>query len=543
MITRHFFRIVINTGLVFFLLFIPRFGLSQVDMSTVQSLRLLEKANETGFVRVIVRLNKTTIDSDKSTESQESASSPLELAQNRILSELATISAANPKSVKKFEVFPGMALEVDSMGLHALANDPSVVRIEEDIPVPPLLKQSIPLIDADDAWALGYSGSGQTVAILDTGVDKNHPFLDAGKVVSEACYSTTSGSSTHSLCPDGVSSSTSSGAAIACSGLAAGVSACSHGTHVAGIAAGQLGSTGGVSFNGVAPNAKIIAVQVFSRFDDTDTCDGEPPCLLSYTSDQIRGLERIYALRNTYSIASANMSIGGEQHFSECDDSSIKSIIDLLREKAIATVISSGNDGYDSSTSSPGCVSSAITVGSSTKSDAESDFSNHASWVDLMAPGSSIESSVAPGTGYDFYSGTSMAAPHVTGAWAIMKSKNGIASVSSIEYALESSGVNVTVGSGSSSKPRIDLDAALAKINPGPSIGLNWDHCREVYRAIGDYRTWCYLDKAALWIWINDNEGERSFIQATTNNHWVGYYVNSIDGSSFTINHVRVFKN
>jgi hypothetical protein len=263
----------------------------------------------------------------------------------------------------------------------------------------------------------------------------------------------------------------------------------------------------------------------------------------------IKGLERVYVLRNSYAIAAANMSIGGGRNFKTCDTHVTKPVVDKLRGVGIATVIASGNDGWSDSTSAPGCISSAITVGSTTKGDVESSFSNAAPWLDVLAPGSSICSSVngspncggSSSTGYGFKSGTSMATPHVTGAWAVLKSKNGTASVTAVESALESTGLPISVGT-AGNKPRIDLDNALAALSPGLNIGLNWDHCQQTYRAIGDNKTWCYLEANKVWISANDTEAEESLIEATTENHWVGIYVDSVSGTSFTWSHIRVWK-
>ena len=111
---------------------------------------------------------------------------------------------------------------------------------------------------------------------------------------------------------------------------------------------------------------------MFSRFDNPSDCGDQPaPCALSYTSDQIRGLERVYALRSTLAIASVNMSIAsrvapdeGGLFPSDCDASfpAHMAAIDKLRAAGIATVVASGNDGLDGSVQAPACVSSAVSV-------------------------------------------------------------------------------------------------------------------------------------------------------------------------------------
>ena len=498
-----------------------------------QAAELMSTVMQKGKVRVIVGLRRPEA---SSTEAQHRLG--LESAQSNVLGRLQQVNSFKPKTVKRFTVVPGMALEADLATLQTLASDPNVVSIKEEVAVPPTLYQSIPLIDADDAWSMGYSGAGQTVAILDTGVNKSHSML-SGKIVSEACYSTSDGDGvSNSLCPGGVDSSTATGSGVNCTSS---INGCNHGTHVAGIAAGKNGSTSSTgTFHGVARDANIIAIQIFSRFNDSSDCaPSAAPCVLTYTSDQIRGLERVYALRNTYRIAAANMSLGGGEYSSTCDSASQKPIIDLLLSAGIATVIASGNDGFSNMTSSPGCISTAITVGSTNKSDGLSNFSNNASWVDLMAPGGSIISSII--SGYDFYNGTSMATPHVAGAWAVMKSKNGLASVSSIQSALQNTGISISTPAGT--KKRINLDNALASITPGPQVGLNWDRCQETYRDLSADKTWCYLEGSKIWIWVNDNEGENTLIKAASSNHWLGYNVSSINGSSFSINHLRLYKN
>ena len=379
---------------------------------------------------------------------------------------LQQLSSYDVTSVKQFQFIPFMALQVDAGALQFLAASPLVQSLVEDIAIPPSLDLSIPLINADDAWTAGYEGAGQAVAILDSGVDGAHAFL-SGKVVSEACYSSTTADAI-TVCPNGLDEQIGPGAGINCS---VSVGGCEHGTHVAGIAAGDGGS-----FDGVARAADVIAVQVFSRFDDATICSPRTaPCILAYNSDIILALERVYALRNDFDIAAVNLSLGGNRYYAACDaaEASRKAAVDNLRAVGIATVAASGNNGYSDSMLAPACISTVISVGSSTShapADTVSSFSNSASFLDLLAPGDNILSSV-PGGGFEAWAGTSMATPHVTGAWAVLKSAQPGASVAEILAALTSTGVPILDSRNGITKPRIDLQAAINSLgNPRPYL-------------------------------------------------------------------------
>jgi hypothetical protein len=385
-----------------------------------------EQARRDGRVRAILEL-----DVDFSPEGAMRASeardqrASIARQQRSVKRELRGTGA---RATGEYRTVPYLAMELTEQSVERLRTSTRVTRVMLDEVSEPALADSGPLIQADDMHAAGFTGQGRMVAILDTGVESSHEFF-GGRVVEEACYSADSTQSS-SLCPGGATESTSPGSGEPCVGLPG----CEHGTHVAGIAAGS-----GPSSSGVAPGSHLMAVQVFSEH----SCGGEP-CALSWTSDQIKALERVYELRDDHDIASVNMSLSSERHTVACDADPRKAIIDQLRSVDIATVVSAGNNGWSDAVGAPACVSSAISVGSTTKQDAVSGFSNsHPTLVDLYAPGDLIESAVTSGE-FGFMSGTSMAAPQVAGAWAALRHAAPQATVNEVLGDLRSTGVPIT---------------------------------------------------------------------------------------------------
>ncbi|MBU0663448.1 MAG: S8 family serine peptidase [Proteobacteria bacterium] len=434
---------------------------------------LAAKANQDGSVRIIVRVKTTqpfqpmadTVSSPARAQMSQIAS-----AQESVLRGLAGHKILNSY---KFRYTPYLSMTVDSAALDALLASPDVQQVQEDTLSAPTLDLSVPRIGASTLHSSNIKGTGITIAVLDTGVDKTHPFL-SGSVVSEACYSTNYlPYSSTTICPAGVTESTAVDSAMPYGGTCP-TGECDHGTHVAGIAGGRQ-SISGSPGPGVAPEADIIAVQVFSRFDSEALCGvGKSPCALSYTTDQMKGLERIYALRDTYTIASVNMSLGGGQYSSSCDTNSLKASIDNLRAAGIATIIASGNNGYCGYISAPACISSAISVGATTDTDAVASYSNSAAFISLLAPGSTINSSI-PSSSYASWNGTSMATPHVTGAWALLKQQNPTTTVTEILNSFQSTGLSVTDSKcTSTTKKRINvLEAANFMTTPSYTLNVN----------------------------------------------------------------------
>jgi len=385
----------------------------------------------------------------------------------------------------RYELFPILAITAGPDALATLARLADVLVMNEDIARPPSLASTMPVINGDDVQTLGWDGSGQTVAILDTGIDVDHPFFGP-RIVSQACYSNAAGGgSGTTLCPNGMNSDTGTNSADAetANCLNGADNICDHGTHVAGIAAGNAAGVAGAPGNGVAPGADIIAIQVFTRFNTDAACDpvdatpGSAPCVRTYDSDQILGLQRVLALSSTTTIAAVNMSLGGGEHGTACDADGRKTAIDSLLSAGIATVVSAGNDGFLNSVGAPGCISTAITVGSTTDGDAVSNFSNRGALLDIFAPGSAVNSAVPDDT-WGNKNGTSMAAPHVTGAFAILRQIYPTATIATLLQYMQDSGVDITyatnaAGTTNATTPRLDLLGAIQQGNAPPSVTVN----------------------------------------------------------------------
>lgn len=377
---------------------------------------------------------------------------------------------SNVNKLTVYKSIPYIALTATADEIELLSQNQYVVSIEEDIPVHGTLSRSIPLIDGDKAFAQGYSGAGQTVAVIDSGVRTDHEFF-AGKIVSEACYS---GAFGISLCPGGVRSTTAQGSGADCS---LNLQGCGHGTHVAGIA---VGSNGQVS--GVAKDAKLIVIKTASQVIDPDPGDDD---VTHYNMDLAMGLERVYELRNQHNIVAVNMSIGGSDLFEgTCDNvnNMVTMLINQLYSAGIATVVSAGNGLSTNGMSWPACITKAISVGNTVSTtprifnginfntDEVWADSNISSETDLLAPGLIIISSISNSTtSFGSNSGTSMSSPHVAGAFAVLRSKKPDASVQTILDALVNTGLSVTDqrSGGSHTVPRIDIDDALAELGGG----------------------------------------------------------------------------
>jgi subtilisin family serine protease len=446
-------------------------------LKTKNGQRLQAIATNEGVAKVIIRFDVPEIDRltaasnrYKHKTTKESLRQDAFKAKRELAHEIASVSDKIISRLQlhnvvfninqDYETLPLIAMDVSENALMLLDTAEEVLSINEDRLIPPVLDNTTRIIGAQSVWNDGYTGTGWYVAILDTGIRSSHDFF-AGKSIVEACYSG------NWECPNNQNEMLGPGSAVHHPSIYEGFD---HGTHVTGIAVGNDPNS---QLFGVARGADIIAIQVFSRFSGESYCGvGVSNCVLSYVSDQIKGLERVYALRTVYDIASVNLSLGGGKYANQsacnADYGEMKLAIDNLRNVGIATLIAAGNDGYCDGISAPACISSAIAVGATNDYDNETSFSNwHESLLDLFAPGAAIIASTGTSdTSYASWSGTSMATPHVAGSWALLRQKYPTLSVSSLLSALSNTGAEVnTKCPGSDSKPRVMVNAAFDYID------------------------------------------------------------------------------
>jgi len=322
----------------------------------------------------------------------------------------------------------GFSVRMSEQQAIRLANDPRVDFVEEDGVVSLGTTQTgatwgIDRIDQRDlplngTYTYNATGTGVKAYIIDTGIRATHTQF-AGRVISG-----------FTAISDGLGTNDGNG----------------HGTHVSGTVGGSI--------YGVAKNVTLVAVRVLDA-SGSGTNSGVIAGVDFVTSDHQAGQPAV-----------ANMSLGGG--ISTALDTAVTNSIN----DGVTYAIAAGNDNVDACSTSPARVASALTVGSTTTTDARSSFSNFGTCVDIFAPGSSITSSWnTSDTATNTISGTSMATPHVTGVAALFLETNPTASPATVAAAIiNSSTPNKVTNPGTGSPNRL-LFSLLTGAPPPPPPG------------------------------------------------------------------------
>jgi subtilisin family serine protease len=440
---------------------------------------VLRQLQESGFADVIVRMKA---DSPSAVWNATHPAWRQKIAVAAALNDVQpSLAAAQVESYRTFRTLPFLSATINQNQLLALIADDSVqsVHLVKRERRNPGTAASVPgsfidraqganallSIDVADAWAAGHDGTGYAVAIIDGGFNVGHPML-AGRTMGAACFSNDFDTTTINQCPSGQTPEIGVGAASNCP---AGSDRCGHGTHVASIAVGN----DGVNF-GVARAATLVPIDVFSTVTDADDCSPSPaPCELTDSLAVLNALDYVNENAEELNIAAVNISVGGSTRDGFCDDDPRKPVIDMLRQKGVAVAISAGNNGVTGQITSPACISSALAVGATNDGAAVASFSNFASTLDFMAPGVSVRGAAGSGNGFGLRSGTSMAAPQVAGAWAVMRSAFPDGEFDAIETALKTSGVGVTRLDSGTTVPKIRVARAIDLLNGRDRRSIN----------------------------------------------------------------------
>jgi subtilisin family serine protease len=412
-------------------------------------------------IRVIVGLKDGTPTAKMLLANPDPAGEP-ERRVTRVAAQKRLAEAMTPRQLQVrhyYESFSMLAGTATREAAVTLANHPDVAWVSLDKEAHPLQatpQSSQVLIRSDRANSLGITGAGQAIAVIDTGVDYAIASLGGGGFPNAKVIG-------------GTDVSDSDSDPLDCEG---------HGTEVSGVAAGP---------KGVAPDAKIVAIKVFSSTDATNaTCKDT-----AFFSDIFTGMDFAVVNKERFGISVINLSLGGafddslDHGYCDTDEPDSAHAVDAATAAGIVVVVASGNEAVTNQIDVPACVSSAVSVGAvyadnrSRASWCGDDactttlcadqpvtpdgivcFSNSTSNLSLLGPGAFWTIATKGGSQVSF-SGTSASAPAVAGAVALLRQARPDLTPGGVIGVLRSTGKPIADPRNGVATPRVDILAAV----------------------------------------------------------------------------------
>jgi subtilisin family serine protease len=396
------------------------------------------------LVEVVVGLSQRPLATTQWAAGRQVQSRTLMSSQRALAARIETNLPAAQVRWRYQLVANGMAVVLPRSQLHSLQSLPGVARIYPSLRYRPLLDRSPQQIGAPALWAPGLTNAGEgiKIAVIDEGIDQTHPFFNPagyqmppGFPKGQTAYTTAKVIVARAFPPPRPAWKNASKPFDREHSF--------HGTHVAGIAAGNADTVAsGVRISGVAPRAYLGNYKALTIPTDADVgLDGNSPELVAAIEAAVEdGMDVI------------NMSLG-EPEIEPSRDIVVQALGAATRA-GVVPVIAAGNDFDDfgrGSVSSPGSTPEAITVGAVTTTRAGvagvvASFSSSGPTPlslrlkpEVSAPGVGILSA-SPGGGYVTLSGTSMAAPHVAGAAALLLQRHPTWTPAQVKSALAQTG-------------------------------------------------------------------------------------------------------
>ncbi len=357
------------------------------------------------------------------------------------------------KARHEFSSLNGFSADITKSGLEKLQNDAYVKDIEIISFKNIFMQDSAAIVNASMAWNLSISGinitgRGESICIIDSGVNYSHPDLGG-------CYGNNSNSSSCKVI-GGYDFANNDDNPMDDHG---------HGSHVAGIAAANG------TLRGIAPDARIVAIKV---------CSAAGAC----GDDDVKaGIDWCVGNSTSLNISVISMSLGSAALYTDyCDyvddPLNITSSINSAIAKNISVVVATGNNGDYTAIASPACIKNSTAVGATDKTDSIASYSNRNNLTGLFATGSAINSTTwlcpsgftSCANGYATASGTSMATPHVSAAFALLRQlkkaeKNRVLTPSEIQSSLNNTGKAIADASSGLVFSRINIYAAALSLD------------------------------------------------------------------------------